>query len=199
MFDKKVRSGNIIEDIVFFVIANKTNMTDKSDKAKRITLGILKFFGFLICFYFFICALELLTTSFKLLVGNSSIKGWLKSVETYSYPALMMVGVVGTMLVQSSSAFTSVVVAAIAAKTIDLKAAIPMIMGANFGTTITNTLVSMAHLRDRNELRRAVSASSTHDLFNWGTMLLFLGLEVTILAFSTNFCPIKIDMSGSTV
>ena len=109
----------------------------------------------------------------------------------------MMVGVVGTMLVQSSSAFTSVVVAAIAAKTIDLKAAIPMIMGANFGTTITNTLVSMAHLRDRNELRRAVSASSTHDLFNWGTMLLFLGLEVTILAFFTNFCPNKIDLSGS--
>ena len=162
-------------------------MTDKSDKAKRITLGILKFFGFLICFYFFICALELLTTSFKLLVGNSSIKGWLKSVETYSYPALMMVGVVGTMLVQSSSAFTSVVVAAIAAdsgkdeedQVFNLRMAIPMIFGANFGTTITNILVSMAHLRDRNELRRAIAASSTHGFFNWGTGLIFLGLEVT--------------------
>ena len=142
-------------------------------------------------------AFLLLRLSVGLLQRCAIPENWLESVETYSYPALMMVGVVGTMLVQSSSAFTSVVVAAIAAKTIDLKAAIPMIMGANFGTTITNTLVSMAHLRDRNELRRAVSASSTHDLFNWGTMLLFLGLEVTILAFFTNFCPNKIDLSGS--
>ena len=134
------------------------------DKVKSIALGILKFLGFLVCFYFFICALELMTTSFKLLVGTEKIKDWLQDAnDSYSYPARMMIGVVGTMIVQSSSAFTSVVVAAIATKVVDLKTAIPMIMGANFGTTITNTLVSMAHLRNRNELRLAIAASSIHD------------------------------------
>ena len=158
------------------------------DKVKKIALGTLKVLGFIICFYFLICAIELLTTSFKLLVGSNSVRRWLlKNVTTDNSPALMMVGVVGTMMVQSSSAFTSVVVAAIAAdsgkdeedQVFNLRMAIPMIFGANFGTTITNILVSMAHLRDRNELRRAIAASSTHGFFNWGTGLIFLGLEVT--------------------
>ena len=148
------------------------------DKVKKIALGILKGLGFLVCFYFFICALELMTTSFKLLVGSRKIEDWLKEAAGWSYPARMMIGVVGTMIVQSSSAFTSVVVAAIATDVMELKTAIPMIMGANFGTTITNTLVSMAHLRNRNELRLAIAASSIHDFFNWGSMLVFMGLEV---------------------
>ena len=158
------------------------------DKVKKIALGTLKVLGFIICFYFLICAIELLTTSFKLLVGSNSVRRWLlENVTTDNSPALMMVGVVGTMMVQSSSAFTSVVVAAIAAdsgkdeedQVFNLRMAIPMIFGANFGTTITIILVSMAHLRDRNELRRAIAASSTHGFFNWGTGLIFLGLEVT--------------------
>ena len=161
------------------------------DKVKSIALGILKFLGFLVCFYFFICALELLTTSFKLLIGTDYIKRWITWARTFSYPTLMMVGVVGTMMLQSSSAFTSVLVAVIAADAAKdkdeheglLKIAIPMIMGANFGTTITNTLASMAHLRNRNELRLAIAASSIHDFFNWGTMLLFIGLEVFLLTF----------------
>ena len=96
-------------------------------------------------------------------------------------PAMMMLGLSGSMIVQSSSTFTAIVVAAIGAGRLKMKAATPIIMGANVGTTITNTLVSTFHLQDREKLRRAVGVSSMHDLFNWFTILIFLPLEVCIL------------------
>lgn len=96
-------------------------------------------------------------------------------------PAMMMLGLSGAMIVQSSSAFTAIVVAAIGAGRLEMKAATPIIMGANVGTTITNTLVSTFHLQDREKLRRAVGVSCMHDLFNWFTLLIFLPLEVCII------------------
>ena len=59
-----------------------------------------------------------------------------------------------------------------------LKSAIPMIMGANVGTTITSTLVSLTKIKDRNKFEKAVMASSCHDLFNVMTMLVLISIEV---------------------
>ena len=146
---------------------------------KRIALAILQVITGLVCFYFCFCALDLLSSSFRLL-GSGNPDKWLASSPT-NIPAMMMLGLFGSMIVQSSSAFTAIVVAAIGAGRLGMKAATPMIMGANVGTTITNTLVSTFHLQDREKLRRAVGASSMHDFFNWFTMLIFLPLEVCII------------------
>lgn len=56
--------------------------------------------------------------------------------------------------------------------------AIPMVMGANLGTTITNTIVSLGHIRDRGEFRRAFAAATVHDFFNLLAVFIFLPLEL---------------------
>ena len=56
--------------------------------------------------------------------------------------------------------------------------AIPMIMGANIGTTVTNTLVSMGHVGDKKEFRRAFAAATVHDFFNLIAVFVFLPLEM---------------------
>ena len=51
-------------------------------------------------------------------------------------------------------------------------------MGANLGTTITNTIVSMGHIRDRAEFRRAFAAATVHDFFNLLAVFIFMPLEL---------------------
>lgn len=51
-------------------------------------------------------------------------------------------------------------------------------MGANIGTSVTNTLVSMAQAADRNEFRRAFAGAVVHDIFNWLSVIVFLPIEV---------------------
>jgi sodium-dependent phosphate cotransporter len=51
-------------------------------------------------------------------------------------------------------------------------------MGANIGTTITNTLVSMGHILNRQEFKRAFSASIVHDFFNICAVIVFFPIEM---------------------
>ena len=60
----------------------------------------------------------------------------------------------------------------------DVKPAIPIVMGANIGTSVTNTIVSLAEAAERNEFRRAFAGAVVHDLFNWLSVIVFLPLEV---------------------
>jgi sodium-dependent phosphate cotransporter len=92
----------------------------------------------------------------------------------------LMVGLLATTLVQSSSVTTSMIVGLVAAPTdpLPLANAIPMIMGANIGTTVTNTLVSMAHMGRRDEFRRAFAAATCHDFFNFVTVAILLPFEL---------------------
>ena len=51
-------------------------------------------------------------------------------------------------------------------------------MGANIGTSVTNTIVSLAQAAQRNEFRRAFAGATVHDIFNWLSVIVFLPLEV---------------------
>jgi sodium-dependent phosphate cotransporter len=53
-----------------------------------------------------------------------------------------------------------------------------MIMGANLGTTVTNTIVSLGHITRSNEYRRAFAAATVHDFFNMIVLLVLFPLEV---------------------
>ena len=53
-----------------------------------------------------------------------------------------------------------------------------MVMGANIGTSVTNTLVSLAQAVERNEFRRAFAGATVHDIFNWLSVIILLPLEV---------------------
>ena len=91
-----------------------------------------------------------------------------------------MVGVLGTTLVQSSSVSTSMIVGLVAApeNPLPVANAVPMIMGTNIGTTVTNTAVSLAHMGRREEFRRAFAVATCHDFFNFIVVAVLLPLEL---------------------
>lgn len=63
----------------------------------------------------------------------------------------------------------------------EVKYAVPLVMGANIGTSVTNTIVSLTQIGDREEFRRAFAAATVLDLFNWCTVIVLLPIEVRFL------------------
>ena len=51
-------------------------------------------------------------------------------------------------------------------------------MGANIGTSVTSTIVSLSQSVDRDEFRRSFAGATVHDMFNWLTVLILLPIEV---------------------
>lgn len=90
----------------------------------------------------------------------------------------LFAGILGTTLVQSSSTTTSLTVALVGAGALTVEGAIPIIMGANVGTSVTNSLVSLAHVTRRLEFERAFAAATVHDLFNVMTVLILFPVEL---------------------
>jgi sodium-dependent phosphate cotransporter len=112
------------------------------------------------------------------LLGRDSLDAFFSAT---SNPFIgLMVGLLATTLVQSSSVTTSMIVGLVAAPTdaLPVSIAVPMIMGANIGTTVTNTIVSLAHMNRRDEFRRAFAVATCPDFFNFITVLLLLPLEL---------------------
>ncbi len=93
--------------------------------------------------------------------------------------AALFVGMLATVLVQSSSATTSIIVGLVASGALGIDSAVYMVMGANIGTTVTNTLVSLGHVRRGEEFRRAFAAATVHDFFNVFTVCIMFTLEYT--------------------
>jgi sodium-dependent phosphate cotransporter len=89
----------------------------------------------------------------------------------------LFIGLLVTALIQSSSAATSITVAMVASGSITLESAVPIIMGANVGTTITSTIVSLGFITNKKEFRRAVTIGTYHDFFNILTVLILFPLE----------------------
>ena len=90
----------------------------------------------------------------------------------------LFVGVLATAIIQSSSTTTTLVVTAVGAGALPIEVAVPMIMGANIGTSVTNTLASFGHAGHKDEFRRAFAASTVHDFFNLFAVIILLPLEI---------------------
>lgn len=89
----------------------------------------------------------------------------------------LVIGVVATALIQSSSTVTSIIVGMVAGG-LPLSIAIPMVMGANIGTSLTSTIVSLGSLGNGHEFKRAFSAATVHDSFNFLAVVILLPLEM---------------------
>jgi solute carrier family 34 (sodium-dependent phosphate cotransporter) len=124
--------------------------------------------------WLFLLDLKLLGSGFKLLGGKDSAKMF--DVVSNPFSALM-VGTLATVLVQSSSTSTSIIISLAGAGELSVKNAISMIMGANIGTTVTNTIVSHGHIKDPQEFKRAFSCATVHDLFNLLSVLVYFPLQ----------------------
>ena len=100
------------------------------------------------------------------------------SITATSNPFIgLFIGLLATALLQSSSTTTTIIVAAVASGNLSLSGAIPMVLGANVGTTITSTIISMSYITKQKEFRKAVAAGTSHDFFNLLTVLVPFPLE----------------------
>ncbi|GAA1824942.1 Na/Pi symporter [Nesterenkonia flava] len=124
--------------------------------------------------YVLITAVNVIGAGFSAAAGD-------RASELFSFAANpivgLMIGVAATALTQSSSTTTSVTVGLVAGG-LPLEIAVPIIMGANIGTTLTNTLVSLGMMRDKDQFRRGFAAATVHDFFNLLAVVIFLPLEM---------------------
>ena len=125
--------------------------------------------------YLFLTGVELLSGGFKTM-GKDFVDGLFEGVSNPL--GGLFVGLLATVLVQSSSVSTSVIVGLVASGVVGADDAVPMIMGANLGTTVTNTLASLGHVRRHLEFRRAFAAATVHDFFNILAVAVFLPIEL---------------------
>jgi sodium-dependent phosphate cotransporter len=125
--------------------------------------------------YVFLVSISLLGSGFKMLGAGFSEN----LIRTTSNPFIaLFIGILATSLVQSSSMTTSTVVGFVASGMLSIEHAVPIIMGANIGTTVTNTIVSLGHLTRNEEFRRAFSAATVHDFFNVIVVLILFPIEL---------------------
>ncbi|HYY27506.1 MAG TPA: Na/Pi symporter [Chthoniobacterales bacterium] len=89
----------------------------------------------------------------------------------------LVIGIVATGLIQSSSTVSSIIVGLVAGG-LPVYIAVPMIVGSNIGTSVTNTIVSLGHIHVGEEFRRAFAAATIHDLFNLLAAAILLPLEI---------------------
>ncbi|PIK57894.1 putative sodium-dependent phosphate transport protein 2B-like [Apostichopus japonicus] len=152
-------------------------------KLKRVVwdwflITLFKIIALLGLLYIFVCSLQVMSAAFQLL-GGKAAGGALSQNEIINNPVCgLMIGVLVTVLVQSSSTSTSIVVSMVGATVITVSQAIPIIMGANIGTSVTNTIVALTQAKDRNEFRRAFGGATVHDMFNWLCVIILLPFEV---------------------
>jgi sodium-dependent phosphate cotransporter len=135
-----------------------------------IFLGVCLVCGIL---YFFLLGLELLSTAAKVLTGCTAGNLFANTNPV----AALMVGILVTVLLQSSSTTTSIIVSLVGSG-LDIQAAIYMIMGANIGTSVTSTLVAMGQMGDGDQLERAFAGATVHDMFNFLSVAILLPVEV---------------------
>ena len=138
----------------------------------KVLLGVCAALFFL---YFFLFSLELLGNSAKVLGGCTAggIMG-----DDMNPVAALVIGELATALVQSSSTTTSIIVTLVGSDAIPIRTGIYMIMGANIGTSVTNTIVSMGQMADGSQLERAFSGATVHDLFNFLSVAVLFPLEL---------------------
>ena len=143
----------------------------KNQKAIEIVKRVITVF---VIMFLFLVSLKLMSGGFKLM--GKDIAEQIMTVTSNPFIGLF-VGLLATALVQSSSTTTSMIVAIVASGSLSLQNAVPMIMGANIGTSVTSTIVALGHLGKKEEFKKAISAATVHDFFNLLVVAVLFPLE----------------------
>jgi solute carrier family 34 (sodium-dependent phosphate cotransporter) len=177
------------------VTASATFGARRTPPAIRATIVVTMLYGFLV-------GVSLLETGIAGL-GAGFQDGLLREIANPI--SGLFAGIVLTVLVQSSSVSTATIVGLVGSGTLDVSLAVPMIMGANIGTTVTNTLASLGSARRRDEFRRALTAATMHDFFNLLAVAVLLPVELltgvftrTALALTRLIRGTDVDLSTGT-
>ncbi len=133
------------------------------------------FLLFVFFLYLFFLSIELMGSAFKGF-GRDFAE---RFISTTSNPFVgLFIGILTTSIAQSSSLTTSIIVGMVASGTITIPNAIPIIMGANIGTTVTSLIVAMAHINRKQEFRKAFAGATVHDAFNVLSVIVLMPLHL---------------------
>jgi sodium-dependent phosphate cotransporter len=146
--------------------------------ALRTVLSVLKLVAVLLLFF---VSIELMGDSFKLM--GKGVVDTLLTMTTNPFVGLF-IGVLTTSLVQSSSTVTTMTVTLVASGGLTIAGAIPIVMGANIGTSVTNTMVSLGHVTRKDEFSRAIAGATVHDFFNLLSVLILFPMEISFQLIS---------------
>lgn len=138
--------------------------------------------------FLFLLGLKLMTVTFM----NFGDEFTQRIIVEYTQKPIngLFIGILATAITQSSSLTTSIVVSLVATGFFpDIRMAVPIIIGTNIGTSITSSIVSLAHIGQKEEFPRAFSAGTLHDFFNVIAVLILLPLELYfgVLSKSASF------------
>ncbi|MEM6252489.1 MAG: Na/Pi symporter [Cyanobacteria bacterium P01_D01_bin.156] len=168
-----VASSNMVEESI--------NPQEEATVAEPLKLGQSCFYviAVMAAVYGLLASIDLLAIGFQSILGpqaeellNLAANPWLG----------LLVGIITTALIQSSSLVTTLLVGLVAGG-LPITTAIPMVMGANLGTTITNTLVSLGYIGNDEDFERSFAAATVHDCFNLLALVLFFPLEILLHPF----------------
>ena len=150
---------------------------DKPATLSGAVTALQKVAAVLILLFIFLLGVQALGDGFKLL-GKDLLAAFFAATGN-PFMALI-IGILTTTLVQSSSVTTAMIVGLVAApeNPLPVANAVWMVMGANIGTSVTNTVVSLAHMGRREEFRRAFAVATCHDFFNFISVAVLFPLEI---------------------
>ncbi|WP_422359070.1 Na/Pi symporter [Reichenbachiella sp.] len=142
---------------------------------KQNQLSVIQFIlSISVALFVFLWSLDLMTGTFHV-IGNETV---IKILSITSNPFIsLFIGLFITAVIQSSSTSTSLIVAVVASGGMTLENAVPMIMGANIGTTLTSTIVSLSYITDNKAFKNAIATGVMHDFFNIMTVMILFPLE----------------------
>uniref|UniRef100_A0A5F9CT06 Sodium-dependent phosphate transport protein 2A n=1 Tax=Oryctolagus cuniculus TaxID=9986 RepID=A0A5F9CT06_RABIT len=148
-----------------------------AQELRRTAMTLLKLPLMVTFLYLFVCSLDVLSSAFQLAGGKVAGDIFKDNAILANPVAGLVVGILVTVLVQSSSTATSIIVSMVSSGLLEVSSAIPIIMGSNIGTSVTNTIVALMQAGDRTDFRRAFAGATVHDCFNWLSVLVLLPLE----------------------
>jgi solute carrier family 34 (sodium-dependent phosphate cotransporter) len=129
-----------------------------------------------LCLYLFLCAINIMGAGLGTFGAATDVME-----RAFAYGANPFIALLGavlvTVIVQSSSFTTALIITLVATGELPLGTAVYAIMGANIGTSVTTVLVSLASLRVRADFRRSFTAALLHDFFNLLTVAVLFPLE----------------------
>jgi solute carrier family 34 (sodium-dependent phosphate cotransporter) len=158
--------------IILIELPTMESLEEQKPSGKQ---NLLRYTQVFLALLLFIFAIDLLTVA----MGSINSGVALEILQATKNPFIsLFIGLLVTALIQSSSTVTASVVAIVASGNLTLQQAVPIVLGANIGTTLTSTLVSFSYIMDKKSFRRALSAGISHDIFNILSVVILFPMEI---------------------
>jgi len=164
--------------------------SEPSTPFQRTSLQLVALGAILVLFF---TSIELMGESFQLM--GEGVAEQLLLMTSNPFVGLF-VGILATSIVQSSSTVTSMTVSIVAGGGLNIAGAIPIVMGANIGTSVTNTIVSFGSVTRKEEFRRAMAGATVHDFFNFLVVVVLFPLELAFQFVSTPAAHLTDALAG---